>query len=50
MSTVRTFHMAQFSGSRSVDLLFLVLDLGDPLRFHYMLRVFKPSAPMSLGT
>src|SRR5919106_115551 len=33
-----------------VDLLFLVLDLGDPLRFHHMLRVFKPSAPMSLGT
>jgi Polysulphide reductase, NrfD len=33
-----------------IDLLFLVLDLGDPLRFHHMLRVFKPSAPMSLGT
>jgi hypothetical protein len=33
-----------------VDLLFLVLDLGDPLRFHHMLRVFKPTAPMSLGT
>jgi len=33
-----------------VDLLLLVLDLGDPLRFHHMLRVFKPSAPMSLGT
>ena len=26
------------------------LDLGDPLRFHHMLRVFKPSSPMSLGT
>jgi Polysulphide reductase, NrfD len=33
-----------------IDLLFLVLDLGDPLRFHHMLRMFKPSAPMSLGT
>ena len=33
-----------------IDLLFLVFDLGDPLRFHHMLRVFKPSAPMSLGT
>jgi len=33
-----------------VDLLFLVFDLGDPLRFHHMLRVFKPSAPMSFGT
>jgi hypothetical protein len=34
----------------SVDLLCLVLDLGDPLRFHHMLRVFKPTSPMSLGT
>jgi hypothetical protein len=33
-----------------IDLLFLVLDLGDPLRFHHMLRVFKLSSPMSLGT
>jgi hypothetical protein len=32
------------------DLALLVLDLGDPLRFHHMLRVFKPSSPMSLGT
>ena len=32
-----------------VDLTCLVLDLGDPLRFHHMLRVFKPSSPMSLG-
>jgi Polysulphide reductase, NrfD len=32
------------------DLMMLVLDLGDPLRFHHMLRVFKPSSPMSLGT
>jgi Ni/Fe-hydrogenase subunit HybB-like protein len=32
------------------DLMCLVLDLGDPLRFHHMLRVFKPSSPMSLGT
>jgi hypothetical protein len=32
------------------DLLMLVSDLGDPLRFHHMLRVFKPSSPMSLGT
>jgi Ni/Fe-hydrogenase subunit HybB-like protein len=32
------------------DLLCLVIDLGDPLRFHHMLRVFKPSSPMSLGT
>jgi Ni/Fe-hydrogenase subunit HybB-like protein len=34
----------------SADLLCLVLDLGDSLRFHHMLRVFKPTSPMSLGT
>ncbi len=33
-----------------VDLTLLVLDLGDKLKFHHMLRVFKPSSPMSLGT
>ena len=32
------------------DLVMLVSDLGDPLRFHHMLRVFKPTSPMSLGT
>lgn len=32
------------------DLVCLVLDLGDPRRFHHMLRVWKPSSPMSLGT
>lgn len=31
------------------DLVCLVLDLGDPSRFHHMLRVFKPHSPMSLG-
>jgi formate-dependent nitrite reductase membrane component NrfD len=33
-----------------LDLVCLVLDLGDPLRFHHMLRVWKPRSPMSLGT
>ena len=33
-----------------VDLVLLVLDLGDPSRFHHMLRVFKPGSPMSVGT
>ena len=28
----------------------LITDLGDPKRFHHMLRVFKPSSPMNLGT
>jgi Ni/Fe-hydrogenase subunit HybB-like protein len=32
------------------DLACLVFDLGDPWRFHHMLRVCKPSSPMSLGT
>ncbi len=31
------------------DLALLTLDLGDPFRFHHMLRMFKPSSPMSLG-
>jgi formate-dependent nitrite reductase membrane component NrfD len=29
---------------------FLVSDLGRPLRFHHMLRVVKPTSPMSVGT
>src|SRR5262245_21153921 len=33
-----------------VDLAALVLDLGDPLRFHHMLRVVKLGSPMSVGT
>jgi hypothetical protein len=33
-----------------VDLGLLVLDLGDPFRFHHMLRIFKPHSPMSVGT
>ena len=28
----------------------LIVDLGDPKRFHHMLRIFKPSTPMNLGT
>lgn len=33
-----------------IDLGMLVSDLGDSLRFHHMLRVFKPGSPMSVGT
>src|ERR1700756_3710833 len=33
-----------------IDLALLVSDLGDPFRFHHMLRVFKPRSPMSVGT
>ena len=32
------------------SMYFLVADLGRPERFHHMLRVAKPSSPMSLGT
>jgi hypothetical protein len=31
------------------DLICLIVDLGDPARFLHMLRVFKPSSPMSPG-
>lgn len=34
----------------AADLICLVLDLGHRFRFHHMLRVFKPTSPMSLGT
>lgn len=33
-----------------IDLVMLVIDLGDRSRFHHMLRVFKPRSPMSVGT
>ena len=32
------------------SMYFLVSDLGKPLRFHHMLRVAKPTSPMSVGT
>ena len=32
------------------SMYFLVADLGRPERFHHMLRVAKPSSPMSVGT
>jgi formate-dependent nitrite reductase membrane component NrfD len=28
----------------------LIVELGRPSRFHHMLRIFKPSSPMNLGT
>lgn len=33
-----------------VSMYLLVADLGRPERFHHMLRVAKPSSPMSIGT
>lgn len=29
---------------------FLIVDLGRPERFHHMMRTFKPSSPMNMGT
>jgi formate-dependent nitrite reductase membrane component NrfD len=36
--------------SLAASMYFLVADLGRPERFHHMLRVAKPSSPMSVGT
>jgi formate-dependent nitrite reductase membrane component NrfD len=36
--------------SLAASMYFLVGDLGRPERFHHMLRVAKPSSPMSMGT
>ncbi|MEV6532302.1 MULTISPECIES: NrfD/PsrC family molybdoenzyme membrane anchor subunit [Streptomyces] len=33
-----------------VSMYLLVADLGRPARFHHMMRVAKPSSPMSVGT
>jgi Polysulphide reductase, NrfD len=37
-------------GGISVSTVFLIRDLGRPARFHHMLRVFKLSSPMSMGS
>jgi hypothetical protein len=37
-------------GALGLSTYFLVNDLGRPSRFHHMLRVVKPTSPMSMGT
>lgn len=37
-------------GAVGVSTYCLIFDLGRPRRFHHMLRVFKPTSPMSVGT
>ena len=37
-------------GGATVSPVLLLMDLGRPARFYEMLRVFKPTSPMSLGT
>lgn len=34
----------------AISPVLLIADLHDPKRFHHMLRVFKPTSPMSVGT
>ena len=45
----RTGRLAALVGV-SLSLVALVKDLGRPERFHHMLRVVKPTSPMSVGT
>jgi len=37
-------------GALSAGTYYLIADLGRPERFHHMLRVAKPTSPMSMGT
>jgi hypothetical protein len=37
-------------GALAASTYFLINDLGRPARFHHMLRVAKPTSPMSMGT
>nr|WP_294690658.1 NrfD/PsrC family molybdoenzyme membrane anchor subunit [uncultured Friedmanniella sp.] len=48
--TLRRAARISATGAISVSLVALVADLGRPERFLNMLRVFKPTSPMSVGT
>src|SRR5919206_1182670 len=45
----RRAHLAALGGA-AVSPVLLIMDLGRPKRFYNMLRVFKPTSPMNLGT
>src|SRR5215208_6925978 len=45
----RRAHIAAMGGA-AVSPVLLIMDLGKPERFYNMLRVFKPTSPMSMGT
>lgn len=45
----RTAQMVSFAAMLPCP-AFLIDDLGRPSRFHHMLRIFKPSSPMNLGS
>jgi hypothetical protein len=49
-STLRRASWLGSFGALLASLLLLVVDLGRPERFHHMLRVAKPTSPMSVGT
>lgn len=38
------------TGAAAASPPLLIMDLGRPERFHHMLRVFKPTSPMSVGS
>ena len=38
------------AGAAGISPILLIRDLGRPARFHHMLRVFKVTSPMNLGT
>ncbi len=48
----RTSRVARLTalGAISAGAGALVVDLGKPARFHHMLRVFRPSSPMNVGS
>jgi formate-dependent nitrite reductase membrane component NrfD len=45
----RRLHAIALAGEAAGGAL-LIADLGRPSRFHHMLRVFRPTSPMNLGT
>ena len=46
---VRAGRGIAFAGA-GISAVLLIKDLGRPMRFLYMLRVFRPSSPMNVGT
>ncbi|MHB8508282.1 MAG: NrfD/PsrC family molybdoenzyme membrane anchor subunit [Candidatus Dormibacteria bacterium] len=48
-NTRRAGHLVTMGALAPTPLL-LIGDLGRPLRFHHMLRIFKPLSPMNLGS
>jgi formate-dependent nitrite reductase membrane component NrfD len=49
-STLRRAGRLASLGALLISVVLLIVDLGRPERFHHMLRVAKPTSPMSVGT